>query len=89
MTAPPPPIDPGNSLLAETPAQITTALIPAPSGQRMALTIRTQTTTLTVLLTQADAKTWGEQITTGAAAMSGSGLIVASGHQMPATRDGQ
>ena len=44
-----PPVDAGNALLAETPAQLSTALLGTPAGQRMALTIRTASTTLTVL----------------------------------------
>jgi hypothetical protein len=79
----PPPVDQGNHLLAETPAQIATALLDTPRGQRLAMTVRTPTTTLTVLLGAADAKTWAALITREAAAMSGSGLIVANGMQAP------
>jgi hypothetical protein len=41
LPAQPPPVDSGNQLLAETPAQLTVALVGTPDGQRMALTIRT------------------------------------------------
>lgn len=44
------PVDLGNQLLGETPAQLATALLDTPAGQRLALTIRTASTTLTVLL---------------------------------------
>lgn len=74
---PVPPIDPGNTLLAETPAQLVTGLIQTAQGQRLALTIRTASTTFTVLLGQADGRTWGRNIIQTADAMSASGLIVA------------
>ena len=78
MTAPaPPPFDAGNQLLAETPAQLTTATVDTPAGQRLAVTIRTASTTQTVFLQGADAKTWAAQLTREASAMSGSGLAVA------------
>ena len=77
MSEPTPPVDPGNHLLAELPAQMMTALMQTPGGQRMALTIRTPTTTLTVLLQQGDARTWATNINATASQMSGAGLIVA------------
>lgn len=81
MTQPaPPPLDPGNQLLGETPAQLSTALLETPAGQRMALTIRTPSTTLTVLLGHADAKAWSGQLAGFVSQMSSSGLIVANGH---------
>lgn len=82
-----PPVDPCNQLLGETPAQLTTALIPTPAGQRLALTIRTASMTATVLLGAADAKTWGANITRTADQMSGSGLVVA-GAAMPVNGNG-
>ena len=86
MTSPQP-VDAGNHLLAETPAQIVTALLDMPGGQRLALTVRTPSTTLTVLLGAADARTWADQLTREAAAMSGSGLVVANGMQRPPIRE--
>jgi hypothetical protein len=86
MTTPPdapPPVDPGNQLLAETSAQLTTGLIQTPAGQRLALTIRTPSTTLTVLLQQGDARAWAAGILGAANQMSSSGLIVANGSGMP------
>ena len=73
----PAPVDTGNGLLGETPAQVTTALMQTPHGQRLALTIRTASTTLTVLLGAEDARTWGAHITSAADQMSSAGLIVA------------
>jgi hypothetical protein len=74
----PAPFDAGNPLLAEVPAQLATALIDTPLGQRLALTIRTASTTLTVILGQADAKTWAGNI---------AGLVVA-GPGMPVNGNG-
>jgi len=79
MPQAPPPVDPGNGLLAETPAQLSTALLDTPAGQRMALTVRTSSATLTVLLGGADAKAWAANISGAAAGMSGSGLVAATG----------
>ena len=76
---PVPPVDPGNQLLAETPAQLTTALVDTPGGQRLAMTVRTHSTTMTILLQGSDAKTWAQQLTRDAALMSGAGLVVANG----------
>ena len=83
MTMPaqsPQPFDASNGLLGETPAQLTTALMQTPTGQRMALTIRTPSTTLTVLLQGADAKSWAATLTGAASQMSVSGLVIANGH---------
>ena len=71
-------MDTGNALLSETPAALSTALVQTPAGQRLVLTIRTASTTLSVLLGAADAKTWGGQIKAVADQMSASGLIVAA-----------
>ena len=84
LTAPPP-VDPGNQLLTETPAQLTTALIDTPHGQRLALTIRTTSTTVTVLLQGGDAKAWAAQLTRDSALMSTTGLVVANGNLKPAS----
>ena len=80
MTAPQPPqvVDPSNSLLGETPATLVTALVETPQGQRLVLTIRTASTTLSVLLAAADAKEWAGHIKRAADQMSASGLIVAA-----------
>jgi hypothetical protein len=92
MTMPPPgavpqvpaptPFDTGNTLLGEQPAMFFTAVIDTPLGQRLAATIRTASTTLTVFLSGADAKNWAAQFSRDAGAMSGAGLVVANG-QVP------
>lgn len=91
MTAPDqgavPPFDPGNRLLAETPAQLTTSHIPTTDGQRLGLTIRTPSTTITILLSKKDARTWAHTIKTTADQLSSSGLIV-SGPAVPNLPDG-
>jgi hypothetical protein len=76
----PPPLDPGNALLAETGAQLSTALVQTPAGQRMVLTVRTSSATLSVFLQAGDAKTWAAQISKVAGQMSTAGLIIANGH---------
>ena len=85
MTTPQPQVlvDTGNPLLAETPAQLGTGLLETPKGQRLALTIRTASTTLTILLGTADAKAWAAVLSTAAGQMSQSGLIVANGSGVP------
>ena len=77
--APIPPADPGNQLLSISPAQMTTAKVPTPDGERLMLTIRTTSTTMTVFLTGGDAKTWAAQLAREAANMSASGLVIANG----------
>ena len=54
-----------------------TAVLGTPAGQRLAMTVRTPSATVTVLLSGADAKTWAAQLTRAAAGMSSSGLVVA------------
>lgn len=71
--------DEGNKLLGELPSQLTTDVIDTPSGQRLAMTIRTPTTTLTVFLRGSDAKSWARQLVSESAVMSDSGLIAANG----------
>jgi len=85
MTTPQPatPFDQGNPLLGETPAQMTTVLIDTPSGQRLALTVRTPSTTVTVLLAGKDAQEWARALTKAADTMSSSGLIVAGPGVVP------
>jgi hypothetical protein len=72
-------LDEGNKLLGELPALLTTDVIGTSAGQRLVLTIRTPTTTLTVFLRGADAKIWAHQLSSEAAVMSDSGLIAANG----------
>lgn len=92
MTGPQPPqpapgFDPANTLLGEVPAQLATSLMQTPAGQRLVLTIRTASTTVTVLLAQPDAKAWGANLSGLAARMSAAGLIV-GGPGMPANGNG-
>jgi hypothetical protein len=78
MTTPnpqPPPFDTGNGLLGETPAQLSAALMDTPAGQRMVLTVRTASTTLSVLLARDDVRDWAQLIKSVGDQMSG--LIVA------------
>ena len=77
-TPEPQPVDPSNPLLGEVPAALSLTLAETPKGQRMVLTIRTASTTLSLFLAPADAKTWGAQIKAMADQMSASGLIVAA-----------
>jgi len=72
-----PPMDQANALLAPTDAQLALGMVQTPQGQRMALTIRTASTTMTVFLARDDADVWAENIRVGAGQMSR--LIVPSG----------
>ena len=74
---PVPPVDPGNRLLGPVPAELTCAVLGTPAGQRLALTIRTGSATLTVFLDKAAAGSWAAAISGNAGRMSGSGLVVA------------
>lgn len=78
----PPPYDLGNTLLSETEAQITCALIDTTTGQRMVLTVRTDSTTLSVLLSREDARKWAAVIKGVGDQMSG--LVVAGPGVIPA-----
>jgi hypothetical protein len=71
------PIDPSNPILNEGPAIVQATPVNTAAGQRLALTIRTPTTTLTVLLMKDDAGRWRDTITDGIGRMNG--LIVANG----------
>ena len=83
VTTPPTPaptaFDTGNPLLSEQPAQLTTALIQTPAGQRLATTIRTPSSTVTVFLACVDARAWAAKLTADSGAMSVTGLVVANG----------
>lgn len=69
-----PPLDTGNQLLSEVPAIFACTPVNGPGGQRLALTIRTQSTTLTVLLARDDAGRWRDVLTEAIGKMNG--LIV-------------
>jgi hypothetical protein len=64
-------MDPGNPLLAETACFMSVTPANTPGGQRLMVTIRTSTTTLTVLLEKPLAQEWASNINTGCASMSG------------------
>jgi hypothetical protein len=66
-----PVFDTGNQLLTDGPAQLVTAPIPTPAGQRLALTVRTGSTTVTVFLTKADVANWRDQLATEHGKMNG------------------
>lgn len=65
------PFDTGNPLLDEVPAELTTAVMNGPAGQKMAVTVRTASTTLTVLLPKDVAEKWRDQFTSALSSMSG------------------
>lgn len=69
--APIPPVDLGNQLLAAGPAQLTTAVVDTPDGKKLAMTLRTPSSTTTVFLERDDARTWGNKILTDADQMTG------------------
>lgn len=74
MTQPPEqraPFDINNPLLTEVPAQLTSTVVPTANGQRLAVTVRTGSTTLTVFLSREDATAWAENMATGARKVSG------------------
>jgi len=56
--------DPENTLLAEGPAALATTPLPPQPGvaPRMAVTIRTSSATLTVILDKRSGLAWGEQV---------------------------
>lgn len=75
MTTPvPPPIDPGNDLLSEVPATFSCTPVNGPGGQRLAFTVRTGSTTLTIFLVKDDATRWRDVMSEAIGRMSG--LIV-------------
>jgi hypothetical protein len=76
----PSPFDVANALLEEVPANLMLSLIQTPLGQRLAMTIRTASTTLTVVLTKERAAEWGLLISGQARMMSAAGLIVGNGN---------
>lgn len=71
--APPPstPMDTGNQLLTERPAQLHVTPANTPGGSRLIATIRTETTTVTVLLPKDMAEQWKQTLGAGIAKMTG------------------
>lgn len=76
-----PPLDPANQLLAPGPSQLATGVVTTPEGQRMVLTVRTGSATVTVFLARDDALAWAENIRSTAVGMSG--LFVVGSLGMP------
>lgn len=72
-----PVFDVGNILLSDGPAQLTTAPVSTPGGQRLAVTVRTGSTTVTVFLAKDDVKNWRDQLSTEHGKMTG--LIIPPG----------
>lgn len=74
--------DPGNPFVAaEYPGSLSVGRVTGPGGERLVITLRSGTGTLTVLADQATAKAWAAQIESGAAAMTG--LIIPNGGIKP------
>lgn len=75
-----PPVDLGNSLLEQTPALLTTTTTQHPLMPHLVvLTIRTNTTTLTVHLPKASALEWAQQIRDEALKVAGTSLHTGTG----------
>lgn len=71
-------VDPGNALLAHVPARLDTGSVDLPGeGKYGVMTIRTGSTTLTVMLGAEDLRQWGG-ILTGLADQLTGGLVQAS-----------
>lgn len=66
-----PVFDTGNQLLTDGPAQLVTAPVPTPGGQRLALTVRTGSTTVTVFLAKDDVANWRDQLAAEHGKMTG------------------
>lgn len=70
-----PPVDPGNQLLAPVPAQLTTAVVNTPDGQRAVMTVRTPSATVTVFLERDDVRAWGAKLSACADDMTGLTIV--------------
>ena len=66
-----PPLDPGNHLLSPTPALWTTVVAQPAQGPKVLFTIRTPSTTLSLLLDKLDAERMSDDLARAAAGMSG------------------
>lgn len=74
-------IDAANEMLSPTPCNIITGTVSIPGrGNMMVATIRTPSTTLTLLLEKAEAVAWGKTWLETATGMSANGLITGNGH---------
>lgn len=78
MTQPAPALyDAGNPLLAQVQARLDTGTIETTAGTVGILTVRTPSTTLTVLLSAADLRSWADLVS-GLADQVGGGTVVAA-----------
>jgi hypothetical protein len=71
-----PPVDVGNRLLGECAAELQTGLVKTPRGERMTVTIRTPSTTVTVFLDQPTGQQWSDQFRGTVRRFSSGGLVV-------------
>jgi hypothetical protein len=72
----PPLFDTGNTMLARVQCNLVVGKIPTPDGERGVATIRTQTTTLTVILDKAEAMRWQDTLRELAESLSGTALVL-------------
>jgi hypothetical protein len=63
--------DAGNVLLSTQPCKLIGSVADTAEGSRLMLTIRTPSTTLTVFLTRAEAREWGQNILAMGAQVNG------------------
>jgi hypothetical protein len=66
-----PPVDPGNKFLSIVPCALSVSVQQTPMGQKLALTIRTVDTTLTVFLDKDEVESWEKALASGKAGMTG------------------
>ena len=74
MSTPVTPMDTGNPILSEVPATFSCTPVNGPGGQRLAFTVRTGSTTLTIFLAKDHAINWRDVMSEAIGQMSG--LIV-------------
>lgn len=79
MTTPNVLVDQGNPLLAHVPAQLDTGTVELPGeGKVGVMTIRTGSTTLTIMLAAEDLKNWAGVLSGLADQLGGAGLVKAT-----------
>jgi len=72
----PPLFDQGNILLSKVVSNLVIGKVPTPDGEMGAATIRTTSTTLTLLLDKAEAGDWADTFAALRDSLSGSSLII-------------
>lgn len=75
------PFDTGNGLLNPTDCVMAVTAVKGPQGERLAVTLRTASTTMTVFLDKASADNWASTLKTAASKMTN--LILANGSDLP------